>query len=103
MEELYEILSSVGVTVGYARVSENTQLPYIVYTDYSEYYTKADNRIDNIVTNVQVDYYTTKRFDPNKAKIRESLDKAGITFSYQMMFDTTERVYHHIFDCEVPE
>lgn len=103
MEELYEILSSVGVPTGYASVPKDTQLPYIVYTDYSEYYTKADNRIDNIVINVQVDYYTTKRFDPNKAKIRELLDRAGITFSYQMMFDTEERVYHHIFDCGVPE
>lgn len=103
MEEIYNILQIVGVPIGYTSVPKNTQFPYIVYTDYSEYYTKADNLINNVILNVQVDYYTTTKQDPNKIKIRNLLDEAGITFSYQMLVDTTEKIYHHIFDCEVAE
>jgi hypothetical protein len=103
MEKLYNVLLSLGVKVYYVVADKNATLPFIAYNDYSEYYRKGDNRIDDVVQNVQVDYYTNTQRDKNKNKLRKALDDAGFTFSYSMLYDSTERVYHHIFDCEVME
>lgn len=103
MERLYELLKSTGIMVCYPETDKNTRLPYIAFIDYSEAYTKADNRINTVVVNVQVDYYTDIPLDENKWKIRKVLDEAGISFSYKLLYDSTEKVYHHIFDCEVLE
>jgi hypothetical protein len=50
---------------------------------------------------VQVDYYTENPLDENKELIKRALDEAGIHFSYTLVYETTEQVYHHVFDCEV--
>lgn len=103
MNDLINALKSLGLPVGYIKVDKNAQLPYIVYTDYGERYTKADNHINTVIVNVQVDYYTDVPLDENKWKIRKALDEADVTFSYKLLYDSSEKVYHHIFDCEVLE
>lgn len=101
MEKLVEALNTLGISLFYAFADKNERLPYIVYTDYSERYSKADNHIDNIIVNVQVDFYTKVPLDDNCRAIRNTLDAAEITFTYTMMYDDIEKVYHHIYDCEV--
>lgn len=103
MDELILLLKTLDMPLFYAVADENQAMPYMVYNDYSEYYSKADNRISEVVTNIQVDFYTNIPFDDKKWLIRQTLDSAEIPFSYQLLYDDEERVYHHIFDCEVVE
>ena len=101
MEELIQALKSVGVDLYHRPVEANAALPYIAYMEYSENYFKADDRIDEVAEYIQADYFTKTEFDPNKAKIRQALDAAGIVFEYQCRCEDEEKVYHHIFDCRV--
>lgn len=101
MEQLYNLLRQTGLKVFYAVADKNAQVPYIVYTDYNEKYIKADNHISDTIINVQVDFYTNTPFDSKKADILNLLDKQEILVTYKLMYDSDEKVYHHIFDCEV--
>lgn len=100
-ETLKAALSPLGITLYHAYAVQNAALPYMVYTEYAEAYRKADNRIDEVITSIQLDYYTKTPHDANKNVIRAALDGAGISFTYRMRHEDDEKVYHHIFDCEV--
>lgn len=100
MEELTKRLNEI-CPFRYMWTSESTKLPYGIITDYSEEYTKADNKIDNTIVRVQIDYFTNVAYDVHKQAIKRVLDDMQIPFSYTQMYEADERVYHHIFDCEV--
>jgi len=101
MEQLISIFNATGIANYHTPVPANAALPYIALTDYAESYSRADDRIDDITEHIQADYYTKTEYDPNKDVIRDALDAAEIVFDYQCRYEDAEKVYHHIFDCEV--
>lgn len=101
IEKLMNALESVGVPVKYAEYRENIPLPYIVWSEYGEEYERADNRILSEIIQVQVDYYTEKQLDDNANVLKYALDEAGIPFEKSVLIDNDERIFHHVYDCEV--
>lgn len=101
MDKFIEILNSTGIPIVYTTENAGASLPFISYMEYSEKYGYADNKIESTIIKIQVDYYTTAAFDKNKDLIKNTLSVNKIPFEYKLLFDSDERVYHHIFDCEV--
>lgn len=99
MDELYDRLAELGVKVKYANTDSRLALPYITYVKYGEKYQKADNRIDETVNKVQVDYFTREQADSRAEDITEALDSLKIPFDYSILID--DDIFHHIWDCEV--
>lgn len=105
--ELKSVLAGTGIPLHHDATKTLPRLPYMVYTEYHEKYEKADDRIDDVITSVQVDLY--EPIDGNYHKnIRIALDAARAAFETQRLVETNTNgkngvsvVVHWVFDCEV--
>ena len=100
--KIIELLNALQLCAVYSgNAPKNAAVPYIVVNKYSEGYQKGDDRIDEVTDYIQVDYYTKSIYDENKDVIRGGLDDTGAEITYSKMYESDERLYHHIFDIRV--
>lgn len=108
LSELVEILRRTGIPIYHYNTKSFPNMPYLTYTEYSEKYSKSDNKIDDVIINVQLDLFTHKEDVNTKKRIRKLLNEASIPFKYLVFVENEEEdnaitYLHHIFDCEVFE
>lgn len=98
IERVCAALDAAGVEYTYAKAPRNAAYPYIVYREYYTDFDRADNRIDEVRTGIQVDLYTKTPLDPLVEDVTAALDGAGLVFDIQHFYEDGQKIYHHVFD-----
>lgn len=98
---LLKVLGDTGINIFNTHKKSSTKPPYICYSEYMQTYRKANNRIVDTVSHIQVDLYSALTDLTSRNIVKKALNDNEVPFEYRR-FDE-ETVIHHIFDCEVFE
>lgn len=98
---LITVLGDTGIIFFNTHKKSSTNLPYMCYSEYMQSYRKANNRIVDTISHVQVDLYTALNDLSSRSIVKKALNDNEVPFEYHR-FDE-ETVIHHAFDCEVFE
>lgn len=101
VKELMQTISEAGFNVHYYTAPHGVKMPYVVVGDYAENYDYADDRYNNIITSVQVDYYTKTACDTDADTLRDILSELGSISDKLLFYLDDEKCYHHVYDCEI--
>lgn len=102
-EEVYEVLSSIGIPIAYLQwpIGNVPPLPYMVYyyPNSSDEYADNLNYQNNKQLNIEL-YSKTKDFDLEN-EVRKLLNDNGLTFTTSESYLDSEEMFEILFETEV--
>ena len=102
LREFRDLLLTVTEHVYHFEAAKETADSYIVWQEVSGRALAGSDRRQEVIRDVQVDFYTTIEFDPVLEEVLQVLEENGVAFEEpQTGFDPDTRMIRHIIECEV--
>lgn len=103
MQELYDLLSMLGLPVAYNHFAEGEapNPPYIVYLEKNSTNFPADGKVYFKKSVYNVELYTDKKDPVNEGLVETLFDGAGIFYNKSETWIDSEKLYEVLYTMEV--
>jgi len=100
LSELYSLLKTIGIPVTYSHFEEGQApaLPYICYLEVSTENFKADGKVYQKVTDVDIELYTRFKDLNIEDSIEQLLNENGIPWDSDEIYINDEKVFQKTYE-----